>query len=506
MVSRRLFLKTAAAVGAASMVAPGAVLANRLRAGGPALVPGRYHLPPPSSHPVKHIGVLMMENRSFDHYFSWYPGADGLLDDSGDLTAPTVLDRNGNSVPFQYWGAGAGGLNRFTGAGRPGGVDPNHGWQGGRTIFNGGHMDGWLKVDSNNDDPYIMSHYQRQDIPVLATLADEFTLHDRYFHSLMASTFPNREYLHSGQSGGRKGNDFPGTDPTSGDSDDDDTRFLGTGIDRFIPGDVPVTPVEGFQYQTIWDRLEAAGVSWGYYFNDLPVLALWGDRFLTGALSAKVKTVAQFYVDAATGNLPQVYFLDPDFVNEQNGNDDHPFADIRAGQAYMGDIYHAVRNGPQWPSTAFFITYDEWGGFYDHVAPPRVRDSRANGTDIDNDYGQLGFRVPTLTISPWSPKGQISSRTYDHASILKFIEYRFALSPLTLRDASAANIGEVLDVSDPDRPPNPDGGEGVPKPDPPCKALPGDGVPDSADPTGPGSGFPFAYEPIYDYATCKVGS
>ncbi|CAN5710579.1 alkaline phosphatase family protein [soil metagenome] len=428
----------------------------------------------------------MMENRSFDHYFGWYPGADGLLDNSGDIASRSVLDLNGDAVPLSYWGAGEGGLNRFTADGRPGGVDPSHGWTGGRTTFNGGRMDGFLQEEDNANDPYVMSYYLADDIPVLASMAREFTVHDRYFPSLLASTFPNREYLHSATSGGVTNNDFPGMDSAADASDDDATI------------ETPSNVVQGFPWLTIWDRLEAAGVDWGYYFNDLPVIALWGDRFLLGSLANKVKPIEQFYADAAAGTLPNVYFLDPDFVNDQNGNDDHPFADIRAGQAFIGDTYHAVRTGPQWPSSAFFVTYDEWGGFYDHVAPPRVRDDRGNRSDIDTDFGQLGFRVPTVTCSPWSPKGQISSRTYDHTSILKFIEYRFGLAPLTMRDASAANIGEVLDVSDPDRPPNPGGGEAVPKPDPPCLALPGE-PPDSDDPSGPGNGLSRAYDPPYLY-------
>ena len=119
-----------------------------------------------------------------------------------------------------------------------------------------------------------------------------------------------------------------------------------------------------------------------------------------------------------------------------------------------------------------------------------MRDERANRSNIDEDYGQLGIRVPTLTISPWARPG-VSSRTYDHTSILKFIEYRFALAPLTLRDASAANIGEVLDVTEPDKaPPNFEPSD-VPNPDPPCRLpfVPLDGE------SGPGAGPPTAYNP-----------
>jgi phospholipase C len=104
----------------------------------------------------------------------------------------------------------------------------------------------------------------------------------------------------------------------------------------------------------------------------------------------------QFYLDAAAGTLPQVWYVDPDFVNEENGCDDHPHADIRAGQAFIADVYHAMRNSPQWPESALFVTYDEWGGFYDHVPPPRVRDERGSALDPAG-LGRARTAIPTTT-------------------------------------------------------------------------------------------------------------
>ena len=467
-MNRRTFLKAMSLIGGSAVIGADRILAARTSVGGAALTPSRYPLPLASSHPVEHIGCLMMENRSFDHYLGWLPGADGLLD--GDtLVPPTAPDSTGKLVTGENWGAA--GRHIYCADDH---VDPNHNWDGGRVQVNGGRMDGFLIA--SDDDAYALSYYLAEDIPVFAGLAKNFVTHDRYFCSLLASTFPNREYLHSATSGGRKDNAVP---------DISDEGPAGTSyVDR--PG--------GFDWLTIWDRLQAAGVSWGYYFNDLPVIGLWGDRFVTGALSRNVKPMQEFYADAEAGRLPQVYFLDPDFVNEQNGNDDHPHADIRAGQAFIADVYHAIKDGPQWPKTAFFVTYDEWGGFYDHVPPPRMRDERANAANHAEDYAQLGPRVPTLTISPWARPG-ISSRTYEHASILKFIEYRFRLAPLTLRDASAPNIGEVLDVTNPDQAPNLDGGE-VPNPDPPLRLVPGTAVPGEEE-TGPAIGAPTAYNPPF---------
>ena len=468
-MNRRTVLKAAATVGGASVLGLDRVMASRALVGGSAIAPSRYPLPLPDAHPVEHIGCLMMENRSFDHYLGWLPGADGLLDADGVLRPPVQRASTGAEVTGECFGAS--GRNVWCGVDH---IDPDHGWDGGREQLNGGAMDGFL-TGGNDDDPYAISYYLAEDVPVTSALANAFVAHDRYFCSLLASTFPNREYLHAATSAGRRNNAFPPPieeqDPPGGTSYSERT-------------------VGGFNTLTIWDRLDAAGVSWGYYFNDLPTLALWGDRFVTGLSAERIKPVAEFYVDAAAGRLPHVFFVDPDFVNEQNGNDDHPHADIRAGQAYIADVYHAVRSSPQWPKTALFVTYDEWGGFYDHVAPPRARDERANRSNPAEDYGQLGVRVPTLTISPWARPG-ISSRTYDHTSILKFIEYRFRLAPLTVRDASAANIGEVLDVTEPDNaPPNLEPAD-VPNPPPPCRLpfveLDGE--------SGPGAGPPTAYNP-----------
>ncbi|MEY2568329.1 MAG: phospholipase [Actinomycetota bacterium] len=472
-MNRRTFMKALAAVGGTSVVGWPRVLQARDMVGAAALRPSQFELPLASNHPVDHIGCLMMENRSFDHYLGWLPGADGRLDDNGHYVPPRVPDTKGNLVTGQCWGAsGTDFAHTYCGSAH---TDPDHSWEGGRAEFNNGAMDGFLRAPGHEDDPYCISFYLAQDLPVTAALAHNFTVHDRWFCSLLASTFPNREYLHSASSGGRRDNAFPGT----GDEGAGGTSY--------------VARQGGFDWLTIWDRLEAAGVSWAYYFNDLPTLGLWGDIFIKGAAEGKIRSMPQFYADAAAGTLPNVYFVDPDLhINEDNPvNDDHPHADIRAGQAFIADVYHAVHDSPLWPKTAFFLTYDEWGGFYDHVPPPRARDERANAA-LNEDYGRLGFRVPTITISPWA-RSTISSRTYDHTSILKFIEYRFRLAPLTLRDASAPNAGEVLDVSAPDKaPPNLEPGD-VPNPDPPPRInnVPLDGE------TGPAPGLPQAYNPPY---------
>jgi phospholipase C len=202
---------------------------------------------------------------------------------------------------------------------------------------------------------------------------------------------------------------------------------------------------------TIWDRLAAAGLSGGYYFVDEPFILLWGAKY-----ASILHPAAQFLADAAAGTLPNVSFVDPSFANEGQGQsgDYHPHGDIRAGEAFLAQIYHALRSSPAWDRTVLVVNFDEWGGFYDHVVPPKVVDDtvRAELTPPGNpvpDYQQLGFRVPCIVASPWSAAKVVSDGPYEHTSVLKMIEWRWGLAPLTQRDANARNLAEVLDFSNP---------------------------------------------------------
>jgi phospholipase C len=152
-------------------------------------------------------------------------------------------------------------------------------------------------------------------------------------------------------------------------------------------------------------------------------------------------------VDCAAGNLPAVSYVDPRLLGEEEGlsNDDHPHADIRNGQVFVNEIYNAVVNSPNWPNTVLVITYDEWGGFFDHVAPQRAAIPPATAAAGDTD-GLRGFRVPTFVISPWSRAG-VSPVLFDHTSILNMIEWRWHIEPLTIRDATANNLAKALDFS-----------------------------------------------------------
>ena len=177
------------------------------------------------------------------------------------------------------------------------------------------------------------------------------------------------------------------------------------------------------------------------------------------------------------GTLPHVAFVDPKFINEDSGTsaDDHPHADIRNGQAFLNMIYNAVVSSPAWPQTILVINYDEWGGFFDHV-PPTAAPIPLADRKAGNQDGLRGFRVPNFIISPWTPRGTVGHGLYDHTSVLRMIEWRWDLPPLTVRDATANNLANLLDFTQTnleapafDVPPGPFGGECPPTPSIPNK-------------------------------------
>jgi phospholipase C len=343
-----------------------------------------------------------MESRSFDHLLGWHPTADAMQADLAypDPEADNTLVATHQLSPFDY-----------TGCGHP---DPDHSWEGGRAQYNGGAMDGFL---AGRNDDYAIGYYVDSDRPFHAALAAEFTTFDRYFSSILAGTYANRIFQHAAQ-----------TDRLS------NSLALST-----LP--------------TIWDRLIEKGVSARYYHSDASFLWLWGTKYL--GISSLYE---QFLEDAAAGTLPSVAFVEPRFIDERTGTarDDHPFVDIRAGDAFLAEVFDALATGPDWPSTVLIVTYDEWGGFFDHVAPPRAAGPNAVDPDIVGGKALLGFRIPVVIASPFtrgdpaSPK--VDSGIYDHTSILKLIEWRWNLKPLTARDASSdvGNLAFALDLANPD--------------------------------------------------------
>jgi phospholipase C len=166
--------------------------------------------------------------------------------------------------------------------------------------------------------------------------------------------------------------------------------------------------------------------------------------------------VSEYYERCQSGTLPPLSFVDPSFAGEDQGTsgDEHPHGDVRTGQAFMSDVVNAFIESPQWKNGALFIVYDEWGGFFDHVPSPRVPDVR-NSRDLNEDYGRMGFRIPAVAVSPFAKRKHVDHGIYGFESILKMIRYRYAVDPLTTRDAYARNIARSFDFESKPRLANP---------------------------------------------------
>ena len=395
-MNRREFNQAALLAGGAVMLGSAAF---RLGAPRPAMAQALPTLPSPEASGIEHIVAVTMENRSFDHFFGWMPNADGqqaglsYLDTEGVSHATHSLSGDNTGCP---------------------GADPDHSYTGSRVCYDGGKMDGFL-LDTAND-TYCIGYYGEKDIPFYAALAQNYTTCDRYFAAILGPTFANRMFIHAAQT------------------------------DRLTDSIAPTT------LPTIWDRLAEANVSHAYYFNNVPYLALWGLKYL-----GITKTWSQFKDDAANGTLPSVSFLDPRYtiLDDGTGNDDHPHADIREGDKFLYDVFRAISKGPGWSSTVLVINFDEWGGFFEHMAPPRAQAANAVDTDIVNGKTLLGMRLPVVVASPFSAGNPnnpiINSLVFDHTSVLKLVEWRWGLEPLTPRDASTDvnNLAYALNFSSP---------------------------------------------------------
>lgn len=384
-MNRRMALKTLG-------VLAGAATSASLLAGcdAPAPAPAQFD-PARVAQGLTTIVVLCMENRSYDHFF----GARSLLEGRpGDGLRADMHNARLDGTLVSPYHADA---TCFP--------DPPHDWAAAHAQWNAGQNDGFVaayqRAVGASVAPHVMGYLTRPDLPISYALADSATVCDRWFCSLLGPTWPNRLYLHSGQSGGLKLN------------------TLGNG---------------GFDWPSIYTRLNEAGVPWRYYFSTLPFVPLFKGL---GDLSQKVRRLdVDFFDDAAAGTLPPVVFLDPAF----DENDDHPPLPTIYGQQLIASIYSALARSPQWPNLLFVITYDEHGGLFDHVPPPAAPDERP-------DFAQLGFRVPTMVLGPYVKPGAISSVVHDHTSVLAHIARQHGLKPLTQRDAAATDLSDTLDLA-----------------------------------------------------------
>jgi phospholipase C len=341
---------------------------------------------------ISNVVLLMFENRSYDHWL----GARSMLEGKpGDGITAGMSNRDADGNEVAIWQA-SGSLCV---------ADPPHGWESSHEQWGSGENAAFLTTHQRGapGDLSPMQYMTRDHLPVTWALADAYATCDRWFASVMGPTWPNRMYWLAGTSMGMTSNELP---------------------------------VGDFTAPTIFHRLEEAAVPWKVYYGDLPWLALLG-RGLDVELSGHLGDMEVFFRDCERGTLPAVSYIDPPFAY----GDDHPPNHPIFGQQFLASVYAALAASPQWKNTLLIVTYDEHGGFFDHVSPPKVTDDRAA-----EGFDQLGFRVPTLVVGPYVKAGHVSSVQRDHTSALRHLEGMFGLAPLTARSSAANDLSELIDT------------------------------------------------------------
>ena len=365
---------------------------------------GTMPLPRPEDAPFDTVVVLMMENRSFDHMLGWFPGA------NGQQAGLTYEDQTGAAIPTWHMAPDWQGCDF---------QDPFHVWQAMAAHWDDGKCDGFLKTQPTGDH-FPIGYYLEDDLPILHALSKGYTLYDAYFASMLGPTWPNRLYQ------------------LCATTDIDNTGTFPTG-DQPRPVNLELA---------IFDRVKEAGLTSGYYQYGEPMTELFASK----KYDSITYPIDQFWSDAKDGKLPNVTFVDPDYTAhaEFNGtsNDYHPYGSVRVAEGFVAQVHDAMANSPQWDRTVFMLNFDESGGFYDHVNPPVCQDDTVLPLPAPvPDLKRLGFRVPAIAMGPFAQTKLEQSGPYEHCSILKMIEWRWGLEPMTLRDKTARNIAETLDFS-----------------------------------------------------------
>jgi phospholipase C len=367
-----------------------------------------HYMPVPENFTaIQHTVFIINENHTFDNYFGTFPGADGTT---------TGLLSTGQRMALSSMPDSDSGVNLC------------NSWECSLRAIDAGKMDKFDVISGGTWNAYKQA--TPQEIPNYWAYARRFTLADRYFTSVHGPSLPNHLFAITAQSGGAIDN---GGNPGSGTDCEGGLWGTVTVIDEH--GNYSQQP-PCFYFKTMPEDLEEAGISWRYYAEGGGFLSVMGNIRHSAMWAENIMAPAQFIADAKGGHLPAVSWLLP-----PGEYSEHPPGSMCEGENWTVSVLNAVMQGPDWDSTAVFVTWDDFGGFYDHVAPPQV------------DQFGLGPRVPLLIISPYAKAGHVSHTVYDHSSVLKFIETRYNVQPLTSRDAAASNMLDSFDFSGSPRPP-----------------------------------------------------
>jgi phospholipase C len=355
---------------------------------------------------IDHIVVVMMENHSFDNILGMLPhkvrsrrGVDGLPVSKRGTQLAVNLDSSGNPVHAQH----APSVCQEAAV-------PRQDWNASHLSYGGGNNDGFVKASG----PVAMWFWDDIDLPFTYSLASVFPVGERYFGSCLGQTYPNRRYLISGSSDGITATD---------------NRTFS----------VPA------KNGTIFDRLDQHHISWRSYNEGLAATLVVPGVF-TNARKANFPKLDVFFSDARRGKLPNVSFVDPQFDIRSEENPQ----DIQFGERFVARVVRAVMESPNWKNTALFLTYDEHGGYFDHVPPPRAIKPDSTppllvAGEVPGAFDRYGFRVPLVVASPYARRGYVSRVVQDHTSILKFIERKWNIGALTFRDANAHDMTDYFD-------------------------------------------------------------
>ena len=347
---------------------------------------------------IEHVVVLMMENHSYDNYFGMLGRGEGFTLDANGQPTNQNPDKTGAVVLAYHLTTTEQTANHVT-----------QNWVSSHKQFDDGKMDGFAATSGKEG----MGYWTGADLPFYYSLASVFPICDRYFGSVLAQTLPNRRFLQAATAMG----------------------LLTTTVNFGDPA-----PAGG----TIFDKLHKFNISWFEYTAGNPEIGTFPPVFV--AYSDQVKAIPDVLADAKAGTLPFFSLITP----HGNVSEENP-QDIHQGEAFSAGIIQAVLNSPNWPKTVLILTYDEHGGYYDHVPPPpafapdNIPPDPAKNGGIQDGYDRLGFRVPTVVISPFSKANYVSHVVHDHTSILRLMETKWNLGALTVRDANASNLLDVLD-------------------------------------------------------------
>lgn len=354
--------------------------------------------------PIDHIVLIMQENESFDHYYSMLPGV--------TAADPAATNPDADGTPVARFHETKLCVD-----------DPPHSWNAAHAQWDDGANDGFVKR-ANPGGTRVMGYYDETNLPYYYAVAKAFAISDAHFCSVLGPTWPNRFFYFAG------------------------TTF-GVVRNTFTPENDPL----GDPYPNVFSELNDAKVTWKDYATDaatpmiLPQAYVGHEDHFVG--------IDQFYADAAAGTLPSVSFVEAAYKGGGAQTDEHPPGDVQLGQAFVAKVLDALFASPQWAHSALFLTYDENGGFYDSVPPPKacVPDDLApklDPGDAQATFDHYGFRVPLLVVSPYVRRGYVSHVVTDHTSILRFVELRFGLPAMTKRDANADPMFDMFDFAHPD--------------------------------------------------------